>query len=100
MALGLALACVTLALLSVAATAQNLKHLGLMIGDHSLVFGVTEYVVLKVTAIVAAIAIYFLIYWLAAERARAGRVPCCPLPSSWGCSRRPQSTCSYFCCPG
>jgi membrane protein len=70
-ALGLAMACAAMALLSVAATAQNLKYLGLVIGDHSFAFRGTEFLVLKVTAILASIAIYFLIYWLLPN----GRVP-------------------------
>jgi YihY family inner membrane protein len=63
-AFGLALGCGVLALLSVAATAKNLKYLGVAIGDHNLVFRLTEFGVLKATAIIASIAIYFLIYWL------------------------------------
>ncbi len=70
-ALGLAIACGLLALLSIAATAQNLKYLGLFIEDHNLSFRLTEFVVLKATAIVASIAIYFLIYWLLPN----GKVP-------------------------
>jgi len=70
-ALGLAVACGTLALLSVAATAQNLRYLGLAMSGHTLVFRGLEFVLLKVTAIVPSIAIYFLIYWLLPN----GRVP-------------------------
>ncbi len=70
-ALGLALGCGTLALLSIALTAKNLQYLGLAIGGHELVFRVAAFLVLKITAIVASIAIYFLIYWLLPN----GRVP-------------------------
>jgi YihY family inner membrane protein len=70
-ALGLALACGTLTLLSVAATAKNLKYLGVVIGGHALAFRGLEFLVLKVTAILASIAIYLLIYWLLPN----GRVP-------------------------
>src|ERR1035441_1262418 len=61
---GLALACGTLALLSVYLTAQNLRVLGLAIGDQNFVFRGLGYVVMKAFAIVTTIAIYFLIYWL------------------------------------
>lgn len=70
-ALGLALGCGMLALASIAATAQNLKYLGLVIGDHNFVSTAAEFVILKATAILASIAIYFLIYWLLPH----GRVP-------------------------
>jgi YihY family inner membrane protein len=70
-ALGLTLACGTLALLSIAATARNLKYLGVVIGDHDLIFRVADVLLLKVTGIVASIAIYFLIYWLLPN----GKVP-------------------------
>jgi YihY family inner membrane protein len=69
--LGLALSCGVLALASVALTARNLKYLGLLTGDHPLVLRGAEFVVLKATAIIPAIAIYFLIYWLLPN----GRVP-------------------------
>jgi YihY family inner membrane protein len=70
-ALGLALGCGLLALLSVAATAQNLKYLGLAIGGHYLAFRVAEFLIVRATAILASIGIYFLIYWLLPH----GRVP-------------------------
>ncbi len=63
-ALGLAITCGILTLLSIAATAQNLKYLDLVIGDHNFGFRMAEYVLLRVTAVLASIAIYFLIYWL------------------------------------
>jgi len=69
--LGLAFGCGVLALLSVAFTARNLRYLGLVAVDHMLVFRGLQFVLLKVTAIVPAIAIYFLIYWLLPN----GRVP-------------------------
>src|ERR1017187_2742173 len=68
---GLALACGTLALLSVYLTAQNLRVLGLAIGDQNFVFRGLGYVVMKAFAIVTTIAIYFLIYWLLPH----GKVP-------------------------
>jgi YihY family inner membrane protein len=69
--LGLAFGCGVLALASVALTARNLRYLGLVIGDHTLMFLALQFVLLKVTGIVPAIAIYFLIYWLLPN----GRVP-------------------------
>jgi YihY family inner membrane protein len=68
---GLALACGTLALLSVYLTAQNLRILGLAIGDQNFVFRGLGFVVMKAFAIVTTIAIYFLIYWLLPH----GKVP-------------------------
>ena len=68
---GLALACGSLALLSIFLTAQNLKILGLAIGDQNFVFRGLGFVVMKAFAIVTTIAIYFLIYWLLPH----GKVP-------------------------
>jgi membrane protein len=68
---GLALACGSLALLSVFLTAQNLRILGLAIGDQNFVFRGLGFVVMKAFAIVTTIAIYFLIYWLLPH----GKVP-------------------------
>src|SRR5664279_3192671 len=68
---GLASACGTLALLSVYLTAQNLRILGLAIGDQNFVFRGLGYVVMKAFAIVTTIAIYFLIFWLLPH----GKVP-------------------------
>ena len=68
---GLASACGALALLSVYLTAQNLRILGLAIGDQNFVFRGLGYVVMKAFAIVTTIAIYFLIYWLLPH----GKVP-------------------------
>jgi membrane protein len=70
-ALGLAIVSGILTLLSIAATAQSLKYLGPVIGDHDFPLHVAEYALLKVTALLATIAIYFLIYWLLPN----GRVP-------------------------
>jgi membrane protein len=70
-ALGLALGCGCLAMLSIALTAENLKMLGLVIGDQNIVFRGLAFVVMKASAILATIAIYFLIYWLLPY----GRVP-------------------------
>ena len=68
---GLALACGALALLSVYLTAQNLRILGLAIGDQNFVFRGLGFVVMKAFALITTIAIYFLIYWLLPH----GKVP-------------------------
>ena len=68
---GLAFACGALALLSVYLTAQNLRMLGLAIGDQNLVFRGLGFVVMKAFAIFTTITIYFLIYWLLPH----GKVP-------------------------
>jgi YihY family inner membrane protein len=70
-AICLALACGSLALLSVYLTAQNLKFLGLAVGNHNPVLRGIGFVVMKAFAIVTTIAIYFLIYWLLPN----GKVP-------------------------
>jgi membrane protein len=62
--LGLALACGCLAMLSIALTAQNLKMLGLVIGGQNFVFAGLGFIVMKASAILATIGIYFLIYWV------------------------------------
>jgi membrane protein len=69
--LGLALGCGCLAMLSIALTAQNLKMLGLVIGDQNVLFRGLGFIVMKASAIVATIGIYFLIYWLLPH----GKVP-------------------------
>jgi membrane protein len=69
--LGLALACGCLAMLSIALTAQNLKMLGLVIGGQNFVFAGLGFVVMKASAILATIGIYFLIYWVLPH----GKVP-------------------------
>ncbi len=69
--LGLALACGCLAMLSIALTAQNLKMLGLVIGDQNFVFQGLGFIVMKASAILATIGIYFLIYWVLPN----GKVP-------------------------
>jgi YihY family inner membrane protein len=68
---GLAVACGALALLSIFLTAQNLRILGLTIGDQSFVLRGLGFLVMKAFAIVTTIAIYFLIYWLLPH----GKVP-------------------------
>ncbi len=68
---GLALACACLAMLSIALTAQNLKLLGLAIGDQNVVVRGLDFIVMKASAIFVTIAIYFLIYWLLPN----GKVP-------------------------
>ena len=70
-AVGLAIACGSLALLSIFLTAQNLRILGLAIGNQNFVFRGLGFVVMKAFAIVTTIAIYFLIYWLLPH----GKVP-------------------------
>jgi membrane protein len=69
--LGLALACGCLAMLSIALTAHNLRVLERHVDAQSLVFQSAGFVVMKATAIVATICIYFLIYWLLPN----GKVP-------------------------
>ena len=69
--LGLALACGCLAMLSIALTAQNLKILGLVIGGQNFVFAGLGFIVMKASAILATIGIYFLIYWVLPH----GKVP-------------------------
>jgi len=68
--LGLTCACGCLAMLSIALTARNLRMLGRMFGD-GYIFQGLELLVMKVSAIVATICIYFLIYWLLPN----GKVP-------------------------
>jgi membrane protein len=68
---GLAVACGCLAMLSIALTAQNLRLLGLVIGDGNFVFRGVGFIVMKASAILATIGIYFLIYWLLPH----GKVP-------------------------
>lgn len=69
--LGLAFGCGCLAMLSIALTAENLKILGLALGDQNIVFRGLGFIVMKASAILATIAIYFLIYWLLPH----GKVP-------------------------
>jgi YihY family inner membrane protein len=70
-ALGLALACGMLALLSVAATARGLKYFAWRVGGDTLLFRGGQFLLLKIAAMVCSVAIYFLIYWLLPN----GRVP-------------------------
>jgi membrane protein len=71
-ALGLAFACGTLALLSIALTAGNVVLLRTMTFGHDIfVVRLTGYLIMKVFAIGASIAIFFLIYWLLPN----GKVP-------------------------
>ena len=69
--LGLALACGCLAMLSIALTAENLRMLGMVISDQNFVFQGLGFVVMKASAILATIGIYFLIYWILPH----GKVP-------------------------
>ena len=70
--LGLTFASGTLALLSVAATAGNLSVLKSALHSHGIWFvDVASFIMMKVFAILASIAIFFLIYWLLPN----GRVP-------------------------
>ena len=71
MSVALAFACGALALLSIYATAQNLKFLGLAIGSDNFVYHGVGWIVMKAFAIITTIAIYFLIYWLLPN----GKVP-------------------------
>lgn len=69
--LGLALGCGCLAMLSIALTAQNLKLLGIAVADQDLLLRGAGFIVMKASAILATIAIYFLIYWVLPH----GKVP-------------------------
>ncbi|MGB8770117.1 MAG: YihY/virulence factor BrkB family protein [Candidatus Korobacteraceae bacterium] len=69
--LGLIMGCGCLAMLSIALTAQNLKLLGFVIDGQNFVFEGLGFVVMKASAILATIAIYFLIYWVLPH----GKVP-------------------------
>jgi len=69
--LGLGLACGCLAVLSVAVTAENLKILGIAVGDQNIVFRGLAFLVMKVFSLLALMAIYFLIYWVLPH----GKVP-------------------------
>src|SRR5438477_10895285 len=64
-ALVIALACGTLALISVALTAKNQSWLLALFGsrDH-IVFRIAAFLVMKMFAIVASIAMFFVVYWL------------------------------------
>ncbi len=68
--LGLALACGCLAVLSIALTAHNLRVLGRVLGD-GFTFEALGSLLMKASAIVATICIYFLIYWVLPH----GKVP-------------------------
>jgi YihY family inner membrane protein len=69
--LALAFGCGSLALGSVALTAGNLHMLGLVVGYQNFVARGTGFIVMKATAIVATILIFFLIYWILPN----GKVP-------------------------
>ena len=72
MSLGLAFACGCLALLSIAATAGPVAFMELVLRGHGTgVVHLVGFLVMKVFAILASIAIFFLIYWLLPN----GRVP-------------------------
>jgi len=68
---GLALAWGCLAVLSVALTAENLRILGLAVDDQSLVFRGLAFLVMKVSSLLAIIAVFFLVYWVLPN----GKVP-------------------------
>ncbi len=71
-ALGLVFGCGVLALLSIAATAGNVALLQNLLRGHALfIITLVGFVVMKVFAIAASIAIFFLIYWLLPN----GKVP-------------------------
>jgi membrane protein len=70
--LGLAFGCGVLALLSIAMTAGNVALMGSLLRGHGSAFvRLVGFVVMKVFAITASIAIFFLIYWLLPN----GKVP-------------------------
>ena len=62
--LALAFGCGILAFTSVALTAGNRLALTLMMGDQNIVFRALTFLALKLFALIASIAIFFLIYWL------------------------------------
>ncbi|MFZ0310516.1 MAG: YihY/virulence factor BrkB family protein [Candidatus Sulfotelmatobacter sp.] len=63
--LGLAFGCGVLALLSVALTAGNVSLMGVLLRGHGTGFiRLVGFLVMKVSALAASIAIFFLIYWL------------------------------------
>src|SRR5512146_2541697 len=62
--LGLAIGCGLLALLSIAATAGNWHLLGRFLPMNFIVVRAVGYMVMKVFAILASIAIFFVIYWV------------------------------------
>src|SRR5271155_1461049 len=71
-ALGLAFGCGVLALLSIAMTAGNVALMGFLLRGHGSGFmSVVGFIVMKVFAIAASIAIFFLIYWVLPN----GKVP-------------------------
>jgi membrane protein len=71
-ALGLAFACGVLALLSIALTAENVSLLTVLLRGHAVfIIRAVGFLVMKLTATVASIAIFFLIYWLLPN----GKVP-------------------------
>jgi YihY family inner membrane protein len=71
-ALGLAFGCGVLALLSIAMTAGNVALMGIVLRGHGSGFmAVVGFIVMKIFAIAASIAIFFLIYWLLPN----GKVP-------------------------
>jgi YihY family inner membrane protein len=70
--LGLAFACGVLALLSVAMTAGNLALMDFFLRGHgTVVVRIVGFVIMKIFAMAASIAIFFLIYWLLPN----GKVP-------------------------
>src|ERR1700684_1828464 len=70
--LGLAFGCGVLALLSIALTAGNVSLMGFLLRGHGTGFiRLVGFLVMKVSAIAASIAIFFLIYWLLPN----GKVP-------------------------
>jgi membrane protein len=71
LSLGLAFGCGALAMGSVALTAGNLHMLGISAGSQNLLARGTAYIVMKSTAVVATILIFFLIYWILPN----GKVP-------------------------
>ena len=58
-------------MLSIALTAENLRMLGKFVSDQNLGFQALGFVLMKASAILATIGIYFLIYWLLPN----GKVP-------------------------
>ena len=71
LSLALAFLCGALAMGSVALTAGNLKILGVVVGSQNFVFRGTAFIIMKATAILATVLIFFLIYWILPN----GKVP-------------------------
>jgi YihY family inner membrane protein len=70
LSVGLALALACLAMFSVYLTARNQHVLGRFVGD-GVMFDTVEFVILRISALVLTVSVYFLVYWLLPN----GKVP-------------------------